>query len=87
MTVRLVLFKLEPIKSILTMEIRLTELSGAESLAHLRVEHRDLDQVISFLISNGFADQDLVHRLKVRKLNLRDRIARLEPNVAAAAGN
>lgn len=69
------------------MEIRLAEISGEESLAHLRVEHRDLDQVISFLISKGFTDQDLVHRLKVRKLNLRDRIARLEPNVAAAAGN
>ena len=68
-------------------EYFLTEVSTEEFLAQLRVEHRDLDTVITFLVENGHPDQDLTHRLKRRKLSLRDRIARLEHNVVPSAGS
>ncbi|MYD44257.1 MAG: DUF465 domain-containing protein [Gammaproteobacteria bacterium] len=63
----------------------MTDVTSSESLAQLRVEHRDLDTVISFLNDKGHPDEDLTRRLKRRKLNLRDRIARLEHTIAASA--
>lgn len=47
-------------------------------LNELRVEHRDLDLVITHLIENPPPDELLVRRLKKRKLALKDRILLLE---------
>jgi hypothetical protein len=47
-------------------------------LNELRVEHRDLDLVITHLIENPPPDELLVRRLKKRKLVLKDRILLLE---------
>ena len=47
------------------------------ALAQLKVEHRDLDDVIDYLIETGFPDEMKIQRLKKRKLHLRDQIARL----------
>lgn len=56
-------------------------------LNELRIEHRDLDQVIAHLTDIPPADQLLVRRLKKRKLALKDRIllleAMLEPDIPA----
>ena len=49
-----------------------------EQLHELRLEHRDLDQVILHLIENPPPDELLVRRLKKRKLVLKDRILQLE---------
>jgi len=47
-------------------------------LAELRVEHRDLDDVIARLMEGPYVDQLQIRRLKKRKLLLKDAIARLE---------
>ena len=47
-------------------------------LEQLRVEHRDLDEVIKHLVETGHADAMRIQRLKKRKLKLKDMIARLE---------
>ncbi|MTJ80195.1 MAG: DUF465 domain-containing protein [Telmatospirillum sp.] len=47
-------------------------------LENLRIEHRDLDDVILRLSIDGAANQLQVSRLKKRKLLLKDQIARLE---------
>ena len=47
-------------------------------LAELRVEHRDLDEVIARLLEGPYVDQLQVRRMKKRKLMLKDLIARLE---------
>ncbi len=47
-------------------------------LAELRVEHRDLDDIIGRLLEGPYIDQLQVRRLKKRKLLLKDVIARLE---------
>lgn len=47
-------------------------------LAELRVEHRDLDEVIARLLEGPYVDQLQVRRMKKRKLMLKDIIARLE---------
>ncbi len=47
-------------------------------LAELRVEHRDLDDVIARLLEGPYVDQLQVRSLKKRKLLLKDVIARLE---------
>lgn len=50
----------------------------ARWLEELRVEHRDLDDVIEYLEQTGHPDRMKVRRLKKRKLKLRDMIAQLE---------
>lgn len=50
----------------------------AERLAMLRQEHRDLDAAILRLQEDIDADELAVKRLKKRKLQLKDQIARLE---------
>ncbi len=50
----------------------------AARLAHLRMEHRDLDAAIEALRSLAAPDQLQIARLKKRKLRLRDEIAMLE---------
>lgn len=47
-------------------------------LAELKMEHRDLDEVIGYLMRTGYPDTMMVQRLKKRKLKLKDMIARLE---------
>ena len=50
----------------------------SRKLADLRLEHRDLDTAISKLQADIAADELSVKRLKKRKLQLKDMIARLE---------
>ena len=47
-------------------------------LEQLRVEHRDLDDVIRYLIETRHPDLMRIQRLKKRKLKLKDMIAKLE---------
>jgi hypothetical protein len=49
-----------------------------ERLRQLRIEHRDLDDVIHRLALDLYVDQVQMRRLKKRKLLLKDQIARLE---------
>lgn len=50
------------------------------NLNELQVEHRDLNLIIDHLVSTPLPEQDqlLVHRLKKRKLLLKDKIYHLE---------
>jgi len=58
-----------------------------QRLRQLRIEHRDLDDVIHRLQLDLYVDQVQMKRLKKRKLMLKDQIARLEsqliPNLNA----
>ena len=47
-------------------------------LNELRVEHRDMDDIIHRLISDPKMDQLQMRRLKMRKLSLKDMILKLE---------
>ena len=47
-------------------------------LAHLKAEHRDLDDAISPLMQRGMPDMVQIQRLKKRKLAVRDEMARIE---------
>ena len=49
-----------------------------QRLRNLRIEHRDLDDVIHRLQLDLYVDQVQMRRLKKRKLMLKDQIARLE---------
>ena len=49
-----------------------------ERLRQLRIEHRDLDDVINRLQMDLYVDQVQMRRLKKRKLLIKDQIARLE---------
>ncbi len=49
-----------------------------EKLESLRVEHRDLDDVIARLVEDRYQDELQIRRLKRRKLMLKDQIAILE---------
>lgn len=63
------------------MSERLTEeeLSGIRKrLIELKVEHRDLDDAIEHLIATGTFEELKIKRMKKRKLQLKDDIARLE---------
>ena len=56
-----------------------TELfKNIERLRQLRIEHRDLDDIISRLTMDFKIDEVQMKRLKKRKLMLKDQIARLE---------
>lgn len=50
------------------------------TLNELRVEHRDLNLIVEHLAATPLPDQDqlLIHRLKKRKLSLKDKIYQLE---------
>lgn len=50
----------------------------AQRLVDLRIQHRDLDEVISVMSQQPSVDQLLLRRLKKRKLVLKDTIAKLE---------
>ncbi|MGE0622548.1 MAG: YdcH family protein [Pseudomonadales bacterium] len=47
-------------------------------LEQLRIEHRDLDEVIHHLLETRHHDTMRIQRLKKRKLKLKDMIAKLE---------
>ena len=47
-------------------------------LEELRIEHRDLDNVITRLTEDPLVDQLQLRRLKKRKLRLKDLISKLE---------
>lgn len=49
-----------------------------EKLETLRVEHRDLDDVIARLVEDHYQDELQIRRLKRRKLMLKDQIVMLE---------
>jgi hypothetical protein len=50
-------------------------------LAELRQEHGDLDLAISAIASSPHCDQIQLTRLKKRKLQLKDQIARIEDSL------
>jgi len=56
-------------------------------LVELRIEHRDLDEVITRLAETVDLNEIQLRRLKKRKLALKDQIAKLEsalvPNIIA----
>ena len=63
------------------METDLTEdevVAIRERVAVLRIEHRDLDEVIARLSEDPVQDELQLTRLKRRKLLLKDHIAMLE---------
>ena len=47
-------------------------------LKELRIEHQDLDQVISRLAEDPYVDQIMLRRLKKRKLMIKDMITHME---------
>ncbi|MGH8148805.1 MAG: DUF465 domain-containing protein [Steroidobacteraceae bacterium] len=49
-----------------------------EKLRQLRIEHRDLDEIIARLTLDLHSDELQLKRLKKRKLLLKDQITRLE---------
>ncbi len=53
-------------------------LQRLEKLRELRIEHRDLDDVITRLQLDFCVDELQMKRLKKRKLMLKDQITRLE---------
>ena len=52
--------------------------SLAAQLAELRLEHRDLNQMIDRLAQDPDVDELALKRMKKRRLRLKDMIARLE---------
>ena len=52
--------------------------TAEQKLEDLRIEHRDLDEVIDRLASEPDSDDSQIQRLKKRKLALKDEIIRLE---------
>ncbi len=53
----------------------------SQQLMELKTEHRDLDVAIARLQADIQADELTVKRLKKRKLQLKDQIARLESDL------
>lgn len=53
----------------------------AERLYELRMEHRALDEAIARMVESPYVDQLQLRRLKKRKLQLKDSIARLESDL------
>ncbi|MDH5446522.1 MAG: DUF465 domain-containing protein [Gammaproteobacteria bacterium] len=49
-----------------------------ERLYQLRLEHRDMDELIQRLYEEAYVDQLQASRLKRRKLQIKDAITRLE---------
>ena len=52
-----------------------------EKLEALKLEHRDLDDVIASMTGSGPFDQLQIRRLKKRKLMLKDQITQLESRI------
>ena len=64
-------------KPLVTDKIETETFRNVERLKQLRVEHRDLDQVIARLVTDPNVDQLMLKRLKKRKLMLKDQISKL----------
>ncbi len=62
----------------MTDKIEIEVFKNVERLKGLRVEHQDLDQVISRLVIDPQVDQIMLRRLKKRKLMIKDMITQLE---------
>ncbi|MEE8094549.1 MAG: YdcH family protein [Gammaproteobacteria bacterium] len=62
----------------MTDKIEIEVFRNVERLKELRVEHQDLDQVISRLVIDPQVDQIMLRRLKKRKLMIKDMISQLE---------
>ena len=62
----------------MTDKIEIEALGSVERLKELRIEHQDLDQVISRLVIDPYVDQIMLRRLKKRKLMIKDMISQLE---------
>ena len=62
----------------MTDKIETETFRNVERLKQLRVEHRDLDQVIARLVTDPNVDELMLKRLKKRKLMLKDMITQLE---------
>lgn len=56
--------------------------SPARRLIDMRIEHADLDSLIDRAVLDPPHDELALGRLKKRRLSLRDRIARLESDLA-----
>ena len=52
-------------------------------LEFFRQEHRDLDQAIIALSNSGTTDRLMIQRLKKKKLQLKDKITRLEDRLTS----
>jgi len=59
-------------------KIEIQAFRSVERLKELRIEHQDLDQVISRLVVDPHVDQIMLRRLKKRKLMIKDMISQLE---------
>jgi hypothetical protein len=55
-----------------------TERKLRQTLASLKLQHRDLDEAISAFEASAQRDQLALTRLKKRKLQIKDEIARIE---------
>ena len=70
-----------------TLEFAMEPAEVARWLEELRIEHRDLDEVIKYMIETRHSDSMRIQRLKKRKLRLKDMITKLEseliPNLDA----
>ena len=62
----------------------MADIPTEETLALLKVEHRDLDEIVDYLIENKYHDDGKIQRFKRRKLMLRDQIAKLEQQMASS---
>jgi len=76
------LFAVQPTFNLMAIPPLRTELDETTSieakLLELQIEHRDLDIAIAQIQTTPFADQLHIKRLKKRKLQLKDAIARLK---------
>ncbi|WP_368408162.1 YdcH family protein [Asticcacaulis machinosus] len=70
---------LDPTVRELPISVETVQLRG--QAAHLRMEHKDLDESISALESMPLPDQILIARLKRKKLALRDQITEIEDKI------
>ncbi|VBB69396.1 hypothetical protein RIEGSTA812A_PEG_869 [invertebrate metagenome] len=57
---------------------KISQKDGYQQLAELQIEHRDIDDMIVWLIEHRPADQLRIQRLKKRQLMLKDQISWLE---------
>ena len=62
----------------MTDKIETEAFKSVARLKELRIEHQDLDQVISRLAEDPHVDQIMLRRLKKRKLMIKDMITHLE---------
>ena len=62
----------------MTDKIETDAFKNVARLKQLRIEHQELDQVISRLATDPYVDQIMLRRLKKRKLMIKDMITHLE---------